>query len=1622
MFFYIAFLLLTVPILNNAQEHGLNLYDMHRYPASHEVKISFEHAKYKLAQNALDEKAINTLSWLAGGSHPYIPAVRLLAGHALEKGDRNEALKLLQIGSLYYDLPCMHSQATLLLNADKVPNLAQYDPMSVEICGQEMLWHAAQTMQIPRGNFYLPIALEHWNRLEEESQMRLRDAFEKSLNRIPLHTPEHARASFFLGWLDYHRLEQGEAVDIEKLERNLEIGSAYDARALLMLASYAAQPKDMVDYLNRITNRLDTLDQSHYSTVVPDIINLCHAIMQKGEHSYASGLITLLKHKSYAQIREQLATDPIAAQELGTKLVQMRDQLVESSVVNRNDRRKVRDAGIELWQAAAEAGNDQAAWKLVEQDLQDTGSLTRVLFAIECTENRIKEKQVPLLPADSLQTILSKVETAKGFNDTYRHAFAHWLLNGIEGYLERDQEKAVHYLAQMKNPITQLRAIYGQLNDSRACLKAAILAHQQSKTQDIVQDKDVLCILLFSKAILTGDLKTKKEIAKYALQHRELVSVACDAIAPLYEELAVRSGRSQEEADAFRKEVIQPLSNELMKWAVGTHYTNDPSDPRVADRHPAAIMFFNEPLLLNIFDEADQNRLKELAEWAAINGFPQAIDAMESKFSEAKKEVKEIMKATAYWTEWFKLYGAVAEDDARKIHAYKTIKRLSDWAMEPKEKEILFVANPRAHYQLAQILMANDPVRAVNHIIAVEEMIKLHTATTPELFAIIDSSGMYDLLQAHADQKIPSACYALACVELNRLDIFVGKNYQNVELCFAQINRIKTLFEQAKAFDVTQLDARWREDRSLKGCPVLTLAQIEFQAALACEALIQLREVKDEAIAKRGMAELEGAANKNYPDALFSWAHTHLQGKGEMGQPIFEKAIDYLCRASLLNVTEASALLENIYKKGFGFKSLCQGMMTKGLRERIEKTLCEIGRLTCPIQNQLSENSPITTFEQAIADLNKQENLTHVKTYFEQLSQSGDVRGYTYLGLMYKNGIGVEPCRKTAHDYFTRALRDCRNKPAEQMADLLLAYDNLDDTDTFESSVGRLCYIVEAVLSKMIGDSKRLNEIISILEKIDLEAIESHEPQKVDYIFQDGLVTSLINVSMQTHDLAWHLGLVRIFSDRLLRVGISNFKGDSSKLTALTMPFALLRDRLETALFNPAVTNKVLLPEHAPMVTKVIHNLEKLVESGYQIPFEETLGLLKLLTGVEYNKMHRETTQGLQHLRKAYEKGDFQAGILWATYNLLGIKRAPHLERSTPAGIELLTEIQNKVKKSLADQDKIQNGDRKEAAAAAVLLGKHYIMNAKKPAEAAASFQNAFDFVPQSPEASFGLLRAWAAQPSCLKNNVEGTTLEQRVQSVVEAARKSKEYEVVGPCYHAHLLLAKNGKVDAKWIIDTVVDSCQKAFCDPKGFAKISELLLISSFRTKYEQVVQSLLENKLTDTQLLSRAYEGLAWLNFILGKLNREMKKPAVEYFAECLNACEHAIRLAANGSVEAECIKAWYWYDIHAKRMNAQMPIPERQNMKKALLQAYVALLRQDLTREQSPILNFILDEYKHTAGGITSGVIQLSVNDDPKKIDALGNTIRQELDFVTGLEAKARMILQLEKAKLQRATQS
>lgn len=1358
---------------------------------------------------------------------------------------------------------------------------------------------------------------------------------------------EHIYASFLLGYMDYARLSNGDIVDLEKLEKNLQVGAAHDPRALLMLASYTSEQTALLNYADQTVKRLDEIDPSLYFSVTHDLIELYHVLMQRDQKNIDYGLVRLMKHSAFKQIRDELCKDTNQAAKMGIKLMQMNDYISKhAKSKNRADHRKIHDAGLALISAAAQAGNEKAAWGLVDHSLNEAVPQGQkkalddyVARAINITQSHIEAGASSLADIESFQQILKKLESAHLSSDNC-DALAHWYLNGVSDIVVRNEVKAIEYIFKTQNAIKFLKGAFeeSRINDPVACMQVGIFLHKNMTQASLYN-------LFFSKAILNGSAQVKKELADYCLQYKELIPVACSILSSLYYDLRV-IGAPQ--AKKLREEIVEPISQELMQWAVGTHFG---VTQKVENRHPAAIMFFNNPSILSLFDEEHRAQLEALAEWAAFNEDLQAVDSLEEKFKTCKKEIRDILKVTCYWSAWLKLNADKPEKSDTLKNARVLLKVISDWVLEPDEKNGIFIPHPRTHYQLANNFMETDPLLAVNHILIIEEWAKKHFEKMPQSAQIIEASDTYNLLHEKACRGIDWACYALACVELNRLEIYAEEHWQNHEQCFAQVDNIKKLLEKAKTFDTSMLDVRLRkENHADAGRTVLTLAEVEYRASCMVKLLTTMSGKPNPETIKRGYAELTAAVTKLHPEALYVWGTRVLNGLLDKGQKALEAAINLLGTSLILGIESSKDELIKIYEQGFAYRAVCGGNVTQEIRNEIANYLKTSG-YSLPIDKIQDSSKDSNEYEHAIRYLNDIEKWPDALSTFKKLSDLGNIGARAYLGVMYRDGMAVPQSSQCAQELFVNALQhyDSTANDPQNLKALSVAYEALRESapNNPEIRAQRIRYLLSRINEDNDFD-KNIALVMQDVELLEKEMMKSENKEVRNLLFSSGLMKSLIAVCEKTSSIKTCLIIAKLCAQRCLKIMPTDMVNDQNAVS-LTAPFAYLRDLMGQTVIGINNIKKSFANIDKSEIEEMINLIQKMISIGYLEPFGEMLGTLKVSLGI-ITSNKKLANEGISNWEQAEKNGDLRAGYMAALIKLRAERLAPQgfFVNAPSMGIAKLNMI--------AKQGHIP---------AYAFLGQWHLENGDVVA-AMKYYKHMRIAVPGVITGAIGFLESISREYA--KSSEEDRQL---IKAAIEVTQSSnKDYMVRGALCASYLRIVKKYEgITDEQALDYIISSATSGSCkEIHAFEFLKETQFLKKFGawlTAFEN------KRNVSSDSFMIKAYLAHALLLFTNSALSK-----SYDPYPLALLECDKALKLNSD-LIDVEALKATIYYVIGTTDNDPAAII----KMKGLIMKCCKKLQEQHLMLDSVQLLDNLLKIIKMngaTPGSMINGNLIINID--------------------------------------------
>ncbi len=1478
-----------------------DLYDLIRYPVDAGTKIAYEQAKFKLAKNPHDGKSLKSLHALANSG--YVPAMRSLASAALTSKDQdlNAALHWASRAAVQCgDAPSMHSFATMMFNHDAIPNLQNIDPLIAEMNGRQLLWQASQShlLQAPDGRlfcYHVPGVADLLSTVLDDNSLRWYDALEKSASRLA------------------HDLPDGE-----------------QAQVFLLLADLAETCDQRLAWCNDAVRNISSLmsataDIRSTPMLLENIIQLYSRVMAEGNKHFVPGLVTFLKDNTYKKMKESVRNCSGLSQELGLALLRLRDAAITFSDTARGDHRRIRDEGIEFLAMSAAQENVISSWALVEQcnNLKEIEVLLAeaIMRTSKALDQHYEEddQQYQEIDPKQIERCMAKVDKISLSSDTYV-VLGGLYMRGLERGIPVDRQKAIGYFAKACDGAQKLFELLQDHHlvatlESRICFEAACLLHSKKD-----EKFETLQTQLLARVVFHEDIALRKDAIRYCLEHEDLLSSGIYALREFHKDYVASPAEQARAQDSFNRETIGTIS----KWAMGTRNSQT---AEISQRHPAAIMLLheisrndNDQMLVPI-----KKTIQELVEWAAFKtGFAPAIEALEPEFECVPQEKERLEKSIDFWHTWWKKYADDPVQRDKKNSVYQKLLALSDAALVPlANKEdgggSVYLNIPSVHYRIATIFMQmGDELKALVHIVAAEQLVRSMIMRMPQAGEQVDKLGALDLIKAAANQGKDWARYAWALIRFNRVELLLEG--PKPEQMLDELDAIKTLISGINQAAIPEAD------------DILKPGEMDFYIAFFGGRINQRLKVADQKINARVVAALEAAIAQDHCQALYTWAMTALNqaGRADMGQATLEKAVDYLCRATILGHGEAPGIIRTIKTRGFGFISLCGGAMTAELLTKIEATLAA---LPAPTQNTLSdvhtddwqpmipesdepEPLPADPFERAT-------KLLHTKKYsdafgeFSQLAAQQHVGAYSYLGAMYRDGLHVEKSAEGARDYFMRALRESNDAHTRYIGPLIVAYQALRDDPSLEVQMLRLKHNVHVLNSNHVSGG--FEELLD-----HLRTVEVQNPGEL--LCTTGLLPALNNFSAKNcKNVAWLLNLVGIWADRLIIHGWPDLNKYRNEFYQLVVPFDLLREQLENSLLSPDGNYTSILGDglDAQSIVGVIVRLETLVQKGYHDPFEGLLGELKIIYGLEtMPSVHGERSikEGLEWLKHTQTAGvDVKAGVLLGRLQLSGIAKIKVI-----MGIGLKTEAlrPNPEAGKAVLLDLVKKGN----AGAAVVLGKWHYCERKEPEPAIGHFKKALEITPNTPEAAFNLLSIYCERPSLAKKVTVDT-----LRSLVATAQTLPKHNLAASFYKSYFTLAKGMPVvSEEEALETIIAMCCRE-TDMKAMARAFVEILGSNFYSKLQGWIDTVLERPETPerAQLLSRGYRACASMAFInYGDVLCKMPSKAKIYSQECIAFCDKAIAVW-DEYAEAMALKVWYQHLMGDKK-DAEQKIATKKSL--------------------------------------------------------------------------------------------
>ncbi|GMU19410.1 MAG: hypothetical protein AMXMBFR12_06020 [Candidatus Babeliales bacterium] len=1380
--------------------------------------------------------------------------------------------------------------------------------------------------------------------------------------------PFHARASYVLGCMDFARLAFDSSIDRAALEKHLIAGAVYEPTAFLMLAAIADHPTMCSKWLDQLSKKLESVEENSFQGVVIAMIRGYHGIIkntQNKETDVSAGLARLIKHDYFKKVQEELYMHPHLAAELGIKLLQIRDYIVaQPKSKDRADHRKIRDTGITLTTAAARAGDDQAAWALVEQNLnasnqdsQKTKFDESVAQAIIATQSRL-ENEIPLsVNIHDLQNVLKKLDNAPLSSDSC-HALAQWYLSGIPGYVEANESKVVHYLSQAAHGDEVLCKMRkeGNFKDPRGCFEAAKFLHQHDSSQNKSEIP-----LFFGKSLLMADMQLKKEIIDYCLKYEDLVSQGVAAVESYLVDLQKLLPNLSPEELAYHKSI----SSRLIKWATGIGISDVPD---VDKRNFDAIMYFhNWRMLDKKYPGALSNPevaplIKELTEWAAVKGHPPALNGLFSEFLIMEKKSDYVLRAVNFWHSWLQVFEKDQEKAEEVKVAYDKVKELSAYSLETCAEGIVAHADCRVHYQLANIFMGWDSKKATEHIVIGEMCMKNQVAKSPDkstdIEYVIEETGTLERIQNTADQGQAWAQYSLAGIKLHRLQTsFIANNYLDAQKCFDQIEQIRDLLTKSESYRQQCTDKY-----------VMSQGEIDYAESFIASKIMELKKGADPLLEQRWKKALESAIEKGYVDAYYTWADRAITGSFGRGQPILEKVIDYLCIAIQKGNKEAGYILRYIDQQGFDYLEKCGGSITQSMRKKIIEIMPATGLKISSVPEPEKG-----TIDYARYLLNRLENLEEARALFQKAADNGDICAYVYLGIMYRDGMGGEQSEQKAEEYFTKCIKESAGKQMSVSLSraLCVAYELVSPRAKKDISIKMDCYRVAVQLLPEKDFDIHFVTAMENIEAIEKEIISSKDAATNNLLYTSGLMNELIQICVSTKSLKPCMRIVKLCCKRCQKLTPSDFaaacgdKNDST-LSLLSVPFAVMLEILNESNLGMKNLQKIFESITAQESQEFINTLQKLVNQGFYVPFEGLLGTFKVGYGLTTSNVSL-IQEGMGHWQRAEKNGDERAAYMWALVNLHGDIIGKKVQNVN--GKEIKVALFPYAPKH--GEAKLKELANKGHASASPLLGQWYL-DQKDPHEAMKWYKKT---LLDKPVSAIGFLesisREYAKSTEDDRKHISTALTVARASS----PQSSSILEARAAFCASYLrLIKKNEQVSDEQALDNIINN-SLIFLDMQDQnVRFDAFLKDTQFAKKFASWIEPYEKGKVSATNSFKeKAHLAHALLLFLnhAGKTHDDM------LIQKILDECEKVLKINPN-SVQGESMKGFMYYFKGLKGGKEYI-----QKMKLSVMKCCKMLSEQNLKLDSAPILNHLLCLIRlggALPGSSKNGILNLAISGD------------------------------------------
>ena len=1196
-------------------------HDAIMYPLDPENSERLEKAKARVQQDNADEEGLKGLLALATDPEkPSVSAIRTLTSIALRNEFYEEGLSWALRGAAYNDLLSKFSAASLLLNPELVPSIAQtHDPLSIEGMGRQLLIDASQIRQFSDSSFfYLPGVQQYIAQLNGQPD-RLQQAVCKMLkqNKRP---QEHQTQSVVQAIDSYfYRLKMEKGIKKSVFKRTINA-----VIQILENRGFSRAKKDLIQTKSDQALELGIkLLQIAESAKIISEENKNVQILKEAGNSFLTHLILQENaHAAWRMVEYNLESHSLHEYLKGA----IGATFADIEKLKPKDHHSQSDSFNVTW---------------------DSDSDTAPLVAT-------------MLP------ILEKLMHHLPLTIDVHNELAALYLNGIPYVLNPNLDKAILHLGKAHN-VNQLASIGKMLlqqdariysTDASLCFSAAKILHEQ-----LQKDLPEAVYNYFMHAVKMSDIEELKAIVEYGLEHQDICNVARQAMSA-YLSAVSKENRSDDKEISF----IHSVKDRMVEWARGK---NDPTLGALII-HAHAVMFLHD--LVHRFkrkDLLDENCLKELdkwIDWVALAGNDEAIELVGPRIKNPVPA--DISLAINVWhRQW-----EVAESPAKKQEASAYTRKISELFFSSKEPGALEVS-ARSHYLMAHVLIDTAPEVALKHIIEAEELIAKpgdHAQDHAQESIFVAAAKLFSVLEEKANEGEAWAQYGLAAVLFNQAQQKTVSLVEDPQRILTEFKRIIDLLE--KAGPVKKLFG----DTAKK---IVTVAQVEYEASLQLafdSAAQKFRTDKDEFSSQEALSLLKSSAGKGYPEAQFTLAAALLDGKLDKGQSALELGIEFLSKASLAGEEEAVECLKVIDTQGYHYHPNCGGAITTQMREQIQEVLSKIPEPTSNVKNDNSQtNQPEPkkdSIQQALECHTKTKNYSRAfELLREEAIRRSDPRAYAYLGLMYRDGLLVERSDELARDYFIKALINCKNmKDGSYREAVNLANESLADSKNFQIRMARLKTTL--VMANENPEAQDYEKIFNWIREIEALAYNSPSAQDRNYFFESGTAAALIAFLKTKSNPRWWFGAVGIFVDRIAQLGFPDYKKNPSAMDTLLLPFCNMAQMLEERIrYARWVQHFKTMSEEADDVIKKLNAItEKKIA---QEPFKRLSGLLQIVTSLDKVYPQVRINAGMKDLQTAYNNGDADAGCVLGALYLEGNKLHPAISKNLKMGKSILLDL-----------------------------------------------------------------------------------------------------------------------------------------------------------------------------------------------------------------------------------------------------------------------------------------------------------------------------------------------------------